>query len=172
MLKKIIERARAIYSRDDAAIRTYSSLDYFLSGEFDGIINAHSMEEFCSLDDADVTFAIKRWSKHPDVALSTLCTSLLNRKLLRCTIQGEPFDETILTKRRQEVAEKLGISENDASYLVFAGEAVNTTYNPGTEHINIYFKSGAVKNISQVDNPLIHQTLSTPVKKFYFCTLA
>lgn len=172
MLKKIIERARAIYRADDSCIRTYSALDYFLSGEFDGEINAHSMEAFCSLDDADVTFAIKRWSKHPDVALSTLSSNLLNRKLLRCVIQTDAFDEAILTKQRQEIAARLGISEDEASYLVFTGEAVNTTYNPGTEHINIYFKSGAVRNISQVDNPLIHQTLSTPVKKFYFCTLA
>jgi uncharacterized protein len=42
----------------------------------------------------------------------------------------------------------------------------------GNERINIAFKDGSVRQISQVDNPLIHQTLSTPVKKFYFCSMA
>ena len=171
MLKKIVERARAIYREDDACIRTHSPLDYFL-GSFSGEMDVYSMSEFCSMDDADVTFAIKRWSRHPDTVLRTLSIHLLDRKLLKCQIQADPFDEGFIRQKQQEVAAKLNITEEEASYLVFSGEAVNTTYDLGNEHINIIFKSGVVKNISQVDNPLIHQTLSTPVKKFYFCTLA
>jgi len=35
------------------------------------------------------------------------------------------------------------------------------------EKINILYKDGAVRDISKVDAPLIHQNLSQPVKKFY-----
>ena len=59
----------------------------------------------------------------------------------------------------------------EADYFVFTGEASNTTYTIGDEHINILYRDGAVKNISGVDNPLINQTLSMPVKKFYICWL-
>jgi hypothetical protein len=31
------------------------------------------------------------------------------------------------------------------------------------------FKDGEVKDISEVDNALIHKTMATPVKKFYIC---
>ena len=43
------------------------------------------------------------------------------------------------------------------------------TYNPENERINILFRNGSVRDISEVDNALIHQTLSSAVKKFYLC---
>ena len=52
---------------------------------------------------------------------------------------------------------------------MFTGEAMNTTYDPNEERINILFKDGSVKGISQVDNALIQHNLSLPVKKFYIC---
>ena len=61
---------------------------------------------------------------------------------------------------------------DEARYLVFGGEAINTTYDPADERINILFRDGTVKDISQVDNALIHQTLASPVKKFYICFMA
>jgi hypothetical protein len=65
----------------------------------------------------------------------------------------------------------MGISQEEAGYFVFTGETVNTTYDPSDERINILFKDGSIRDISKVDNALIHQTLSSPVKKFYICYL-
>ena len=66
---------------------------------------------------------------------------------------------------------KYTLNEAEAGYFVFTGEAVNTTYKLEDEHINILLKDGTYKDISNVDNPLINQTLSMPVKKFYICQL-
>jgi hypothetical protein len=71
--------------------------------------------------------------------------------------------------KRKEIASQLDISQEDANFLVFTGEAENSLYNPNNERINILFKDGDVRDISQVDSPLIHQNLSHPVKKFYIC---
>jgi len=65
--------------------------------------------------------------------------------------------------------QKLNISEDEASYLVFTGETENKTYNTQDEHIHILFKDGTVKDISRVDNALINQSLFGTVKKFYIC---
>jgi uncharacterized protein len=65
----------------------------------------------------------------------------------------------------------LEISMEETAYFVFTGEADNTTYNILDERINILFKDNTVKDISQVDNALIHRHLSSPVKKHYFCHL-
>jgi hypothetical protein len=46
---------------------------------------------------------------------------------------------------------------------------VNTTYNPDDEHIKILYKDGTISDISKVDNALIHQQISSPVKKYYLC---
>ncbi len=171
MLVKIIERVRSIYDASDNNLVTHSPLDYVL-GPFNSHKHALPLEEFCRLDDDDVLFAIKRWSTHPDIVLRTLCQGLLNRQLLKCRLQVEPVEEAELAARRTLLANRLSISEEAASFLAFTGEAVNTTYKLGYERINILLKDGSVKDISKVDNPLIHQTLSTPVKKFYFCTMA
>ena len=73
------------------------------------------------------------------------------------------------TEKSCEVAKCLQIAEKEAEYFVFTGEAINTTYDPSDERINILFKDGSVKDISQIDNALIHQQLSGPVKKYYIC---
>jgi hypothetical protein len=101
--------------------------------------------------------------------LSTLCKGLVNRKLLKVKFQAEPFAPLIIATLRTEVAQKLSITESEAKYFVFTGEASNTTYNPDDEHINVLFKDGTVTDISKVDNALIHAQLSTAVKKYYLC---
>lgn len=171
MLVKIIERVRFLYDAADVNLVTHSPLDYVL-GPFNSLKHALPLEEFCRLDDDDVLFAIKRWSTHPDIVLRTLCQGLLNRQLFKCRLQTDPVDESEVAERRTLLANRLSISEEAAAFLAFTGEAVNTTYKLGYERINILLKDGFVKDISKVDNPLIHQTLSTPVKKFYFCTMA
>ena len=61
------------------------------------------------------------------------------------------------------------ISKEEAGYLVFRGETGNKTYSNQDEHINILFKDGKIKDISEVDNALINQTLFGTAKKFYIC---
>jgi hypothetical protein len=112
---------------------------------------------------------IKNWSHHPDKILSTLCRGLVDRRLLKIKLQAEPFDEKLIKEKTREVVDHLQISEKEAAYFVFTGEAINTTYDQGDELINILFKDGTVKDISQVDNALIHHHLSSPVKKYYIC---
>ena len=116
-------------------------------------------------------FAVKRWSEHEDIVLSTLSAGLLNRNLLKCTLQNEPVEEAVLMKIRKSIAKRLHISEQEACYLAFTGIAENTAYKLTDEHVNILFKNGTVKDISQVDHPLINTNLSMPVKKFYICQL-
>jgi uncharacterized protein len=53
--------------------------------------------------------------------------------------------------------------------LVFAGEASSSTYNFDNTPINIIFKDGSIKNISQVDDALINESLRGNIKKYYIC---
>jgi len=170
MLVRIIQRVKQIFNTNDASLRVGPSLDYFFEG-YAGVMNDKALDEFCLLDDDDISFAVKKWSRHSDVVLSVLCRALLNRKLFKCRLQATPFDDALLQEKRQKLAERFGISPEEAAYLAFKGTASITTYQLTDEHINILFKDGTVKDISQVDNPLIHETLSVPVKKFYICEL-
>lgn len=166
MLVKIIERAKEIKA---------TSVSFFLN-QF--LHNDHTKEtvyqllhDFCQLDDYDIMASIKTWSASDDKVLSTLCKNLLKRNLLKCKLQTERFDEELVQMKKEAVMQALKISPEEADYFVFTGEAINTTYKLGDERINILFKDETVRDISKVDNPLIHQTLSMPVKKFYICYL-
>ena len=165
-LVKILERALWLYTKGDTSISSDNMLGKLLfhkKSQFDKSF----LELFCSLDDSDVLSEIKRWKHHSDRVISTLCHAILNRNLLKLRIQNEPISNSELEEKQAEVSAQLGISKEDAEFLVFKGEAENSLYNPYNEKINVLYKNGAVKDISQVDNPLIHQNLSQPVKKFY-----
>ncbi len=168
MLVKILERVREIYQPNDTALQTQSAIDFFL-GDFDGNMNDGTLDLFCSLDDHDIMHALKRWSKHSDAILSLLCKRFLNRQLYKSRIQAEPFDSAFVKAKEKEAAEKFGIGLASIHYLCFTGEATNTLYQTVDERINILFRDQTVKDISQVDNALIHQNLSAPVKKNYIC---
>jgi HD superfamily phosphohydrolase len=169
LLVKIIQRAKDLLKNGISTIAATDALNFFLknSGN-DQSIEKH-LDIFCNLDDYDVMCTIKNWSNHPDKILSTLCRSLVDRRLLKIKLQAESFDEKIVKEKKCEVMERLQIREEEAGYFVFTGEAINTTYDPSDERINILFKDESVKDISQIDNALIHQQLSGPVKKYYIC---
>ena len=84
---------------------------------------------------------------------------------------GKARKASLTPARRKEIAQKLYISEEEAAWFVFTGEAINTTYNPYDEDIKILYKDGSVTDISKVDNALIHQQLYTPIKKYYLFNL-
>jgi hypothetical protein len=170
MLINILKRVRELYNGGDKNLLTGTMTDYFLF-EFNGIMNEDALKKFCELDDIDFSFAIKKWSHHTDFVLSELCKRTLNRQLLKIKLQSEPFTEKIIQQKLQEAKDQLNIDDNLASYFVFTGEAANTMYTTEDERINILFKDGTVKDISNIDDPLIHQTISAPVKKFYICSL-
>ena len=169
MLVKIIARAKEIYVATDENIRTHHTLDYFFLTFSE--MNTEALNKFCQLDDHDIMFAIKKWSSHPDYILSTLCSSLLQRTLYKCRLQAQPVNGDWLNSKRAEIAAAHRITEDEASYFIFSGVAANTTYSSENENINILEKNGTVTDISAVQYPLIHSTLSMPIKKFYICQL-
>jgi uncharacterized protein len=169
MLVQIIQRAKEKILTGEKLLSGSESLDYFLSP---GLQHPSEwLEAFSLIDDNDILSALKRWMKSNDPVLSNLSDMLINRRLLKAKLQAEAFDVNLVEKYLGDAARILNISNEEAAYFVFTGEHTNTTYNSGDEQINILFKDGSVRDISQVDNALIHRSLSTAVKKFYICYL-
>ncbi len=171
MLVRTIERAQELLHAGVDLPVASEPLNFFLKQhQPDGNFIKH-LKKFTQLDDTDVLCTIKMWCGHADKVLSILCKGLINRRLLKIKFDNAPFDLQQVENLRREVAQKLKISEQEAGYFVFTGEAVNTTYNLFDEHIKVLFKDGKVQDIADVDNALIHRQLSAPVKKYYLCTL-
>lgn len=159
MLKRIIKRAKLIHAPTHAALS--------------GFINQHkkdiSVEEFTAIDDHDVIMAIKEWCKSEDKILAYLCNGIVNRSLLKVRYSDTPVNESFVKEKMIETMSKLNCSEEEAGWLVFTGEAISNTYNYENEQIQILFKDGSIKDISEVDNALINQNLKLKVKKYYIC---
>ena len=172
MLVRVLERARELIGRGESVRCCSPALDFFLQDATMKTAVASNLDKFCLLDDFDVMGTIKNWVFHPDKVLSELSRGLIDRKLLKVRFQATPFDDHYVRGLKENVSRGLGITIEEAGYLVFTGEAVNTTYNAVDEKINILFRDGSVKDISQVDNALIQQTLASTVKKFYICHLS
>ncbi|MER3498805.1 MAG: phosphohydrolase [Chitinophagaceae bacterium] len=166
LLVKIIRRAKQLLQSRVEVNAATDAFNFFLKSNAS---IASNLEVFCQLDDFDVMATLKNWINHPDKILSILCQDLTDRHLFKIKLHGEPFSEKLIEEKKQQVKNKLNIDENNLDYFVFTGEAINTTYDPADERINILFKDGSIKDISQVDNALIHQHLASPVKKYYIC---
>jgi len=171
MLVNIIRRAKELITRGIKTTAATPALDYFLQHPSADHKTDEHLDTFCRLDDFDVMATVKNWMDHPDKILSTLCRGLVDRSLYKVKLQADKFDASIVNEKKNELMRRFGIGNEEADYFVFTGEAIGTTYNPQDERINILFKDGSVRDISKVDNALIHQQISSPVKKQYFCYL-
>lgn len=158
MLQRIIKRARLIGAKCDGMLHRFIHPEE----------NQGDLESFCQLDDMDVMMAIKHWCHHPDTVLAYLCKGIIHRNLLKVRFVPT-IDLNFIDQKIEEVKQRLRINEEDAGWLVFSGESVSSTYNFEDEHIRILFKDGTVKDISEVDDALIHANLKGKVKKQYIC---
>jgi uncharacterized protein len=161
MLKQIIRRAKHVKAF------TSTPVNKFINKPIETV----SLEEFCNLDDYDLLSAIKEWSRHPDTVLSFLCKGIIDRSLLKIKYFNQPVDETLLKEKREAAQKKLNLCNGEEEWIVITGEASSSTYNVKDENIQILFKDGTVRDISQVDDALINAGVSAKIKKYYICYL-
>lgn len=170
MLVKIIERAQYLYQQNNTDVKVSQVVDYFL-GEFSGKLNEINLNFYCQLDDTDILFAIKKWQFHSDPILSLLCQRLLNRNGYKCIMQETPIAQAQWDNAFTQTKKTFSLNDADTSFLCFKGMASNTLYKEGEETIKILLKTGEVRSISKIQNAIINESLSAPVKKFYICLL-
>jgi hypothetical protein len=125
--------------------------------------------QFAELDDFDVLTSIKVWKNHPDVVLSKLSRFLIDRKLLKIKMFSGPVLKSKMKELRTELASKWNISEEQANYFVFTDSIANSAYNLKHDRINILFKDGEVKDITEAADTLSLSVLSKPVEKHFLC---
>ena len=161
MLRRIIKRAKHINAVCQEPLNSFINLPQ----------QDITLQQFCSIDDHDVLMAVKAWCHHPDKVLSVLCQGIIDRRLLKVKYAASPYAREEVIEKLLEVAARLRITEEDAAWLVFTGEAISSTYNFENEHIYILFKDNTVKDITEVDHALINENLRGKVKKYYICYL-
>jgi len=170
LLINIFRRAKALVQQGEELFAS-PALNYFLQQhltEEDFIKEPQHLDQFCELDDNDVMVAIKVWQTHDDKILSMLCKMLILRKLYKAILSSESL-ASILKDKKEQAKVNLGLNEEEVGYFAFAGVTSNSTYNINDELIKIETKSGIIKNITEIDDSLVNQTLARAVHKNYIC---
>lgn len=124
---------------------------------------------FAELDDMDVMTSVKVWKHHPDKVLSMLSTFMVNRKLLKIKMYSEPISDGKMVELRSKLASDWNLSESDAAYFVFSDSIANSAYSLQQDRINILFKNGEVKDLTEAADTLSLSVLSKPVEKHFLC---
>lgn len=170
LLINIMKRAKELAAEGEELFAT-PVFKYFLYrnlNETDFQNDPTHIEQYCKLDDSDVFAAIKVWQHHRDKTLSYLCKMLVLRKLYKILFVSE-FLANILGEKEEQVKKGFDIEEKYLHYFVFSGIASNSTYNINDEMIMIETKAGTVKNITEIEDALVNQTLARAVHKKYVC---
>ncbi|MEO6758899.1 MAG: HD domain-containing protein [Saprospiraceae bacterium] len=123
------------------------------------------LKHFAVLDDNDVTMAIKYWTESDDPTLAYLAQGLLNRKLLRLEWHSMPVTPAYVEQIRERVRQTFGPFMH-ADHLVYVGQESNRAYDEAGEQINILFKDGRTKPLTQCSDVPLYTQLVT---KYYVC---
>jgi uncharacterized protein len=175
LLIKILQRARELAESGKDMFFT-PALKPFLANRFtnkdfenDSLLNNYSL-----IDDFDIMTCIKVWVNDNDKILSLLSANLVNRKLYKIELQNQPFtDEDIKIKKEkalnQLMAYDLRLTTAEIDYFVFTDNIKNNPYTPLIDKINILYKNGEVKDITEASDQLNVQVLSKTVTKYFIC---
>ena len=170
MLVNILRRAKFL-GETEKDIPSTPALRFFLTNEIgkEGFLSDPlCLDRFAQLDDFDVVTSIKLWMDHPDMVLSTLCKSLINRNLWRMEIRNEPFTEEYVDRITEAAVRKYNLNPEDISFFVNTEVVTNHAYNPRHDKILIRTADGHLTDVAAASEQLDIAVLSTTVSKHLF----
>jgi HD superfamily phosphohydrolase len=161
MLKNAVLRAKELCRIAEINTEISGNLNLFLTGNFSESNFSEYIDNFAALDDYDIMQALKSWMNSDDKILSTLSSSIINRKLFSIEfLELEKADENYNSLKQH-------YTEEEMKYLVLKGAAQNNAYNPAKDNIYIKFKDGSIKEITDITEQWNIRSLSNPVVKHY-----
>lgn len=147
------------------------SLSYFLrkdATEKDFREDPETLNLFLDLDDNDIWSALKVWSTHKDLVLSTLSMALINRTLFKIDISHMPHHHDKVDRYVKKLMLHFGISEKEARYFVSSDIITTDMYNEKDDSIDILYRDESIRDISEASDMLNIDLLAKKVEKYYF----
>ncbi len=168
-LMSILRRAREISQERD--LPATPALSFFLKNQnvttkFD---NDTILRQFCLLDDYDIMAAVKTWCYDKDFVLSELSKRLINRQLFKIEMQQEPFGQDYIDSLLNKICQQYNLTPTEADFFLLHGTSSNHAYRPDKSAINIVYKDGTIRDISEASDQLNISVLSQPVVKHFLC---
>lgn len=169
ILTKILKRAKEL-TQQGVDLWCSPALAFFLKNENSKEeFASKTLKQFTQLDDSDVLGALKNWQHHEDIVLSTLSSSIVNRKLFHIrNVQKHELDMQ-LNLLRSDFQRQNNCEESLLDYFIFSGKLKNQAYNKDIQPIRVLKKKGEVINILEASDQLHLNALSVLVTKYFIC---
>ncbi len=148
------------------------ALAYFLQNDVDAqwFHDHHeALQMYGELDDSDIWSAMKAWRHSDDKILSTLATDMLDRRIFRVEVHEEPIPEERILELQETIALKMDIPLSDTHYLMEVVTLQKDMYSTLEDSIDILYKDGTIRDITQASELLNVELLSRKVSKYYLC---
>lgn len=148
------------------------ALAYFLKNDVNADwfkTHSEALQMYEELDDSDLWSAMKVWKHSSDKILSTLATDMLDRHIFKVEVHDEPVSCERIDAIEAEIAEKIGIDVKDAHYLTSLNTIQKDMYSIDDDSIDILYKDGTIKDISEASEILNVALLSKKIRKYYLC---
>ncbi len=126
-----------------------------------------NLESFSHIDDHDIMMALKQWMQHSDPVLAKLCTSIIHRRFSKIKIQNIPFSKEEINMIKEKASQKLNMNTDAIKYFVKIGSIKNQAYDPDDNSIDILYKTGALKDLTEASDHLNLKALTQPVVKHF-----
>ena len=175
ILVNMLRRAKYLAQNPTAEVPSVfasPALSYFLINNVDEEwfkVHPEALQMYEELDDSDLWSAMKVWKHSPDTILSTLATDMLDRRIFKVEVlEEEPTPEQI-NKLQMNLAKNLGIDKADAHYLISLNTIQKDMYAVDDDSIDILYKDGTIKDISEASEILNVALLSKKIRKYYLC---
>ena len=171
VLVNMLNRAKDL-ARHGQTVFASPALSYFICNDVDAQwFNNHkeALQMYEELDDSDIWSAMKAWKHADDKILSTLATDMLDRRIFKVEVHEEPISQERIDELQTMIADKMGIDKSDAHYLMSVNRIQKDMYSVDDDSIDILYKDGTIKDISEASEILNVALLSKKIRKYYLC---
>ena len=181
LLRALFRRVRRHLEGGTADVEANCSraLLFFLKTDVgpDDLHRTDVREAFCALDDSDVLFSIKGWTRSADPVLADLARRFVERDFFRTTFVPDAPTDAEMGAWRAEVAEWMlarGLTTpeaalDDAAYYLTLDHSRHSAYERVEDSICVVDRSGAVRELSEMTDTAAVDALTRFVVKPYVC---
>ncbi len=148
------------------------ALAYFLENDVNEkwfVEHPEALQMYEELDDSDLWSAMKAWKHSDDKILATLASDMLDRNIFKVEVYDEPVGQDVIQGIETKIAEKFDINLEDAHYLTSLNIIQKDMYSIDDDSIDILYKDGTIKDISEASEILNVALLSKKIRKYYLC---
>ncbi|MBQ9646494.1 MAG: HD domain-containing protein [Prevotella sp.] len=171
VLVNMLTRAKDL-ARRGTHVFASPALAYFIDNDVDAAWFAghpEALQMYEDLDDSDIWSAMKAWKHHDDKILYTLATDMLDRRIFKVEVHEEPIAPERIDELQTQIAHQMGIDKQDAHYMMSINKIQKDMYSVDDDSIDILYKDGTIKDISEASELLNVQLLSKKIRKYYLC---